>query len=494
MQKAIKFILFFIITSQAFLWAEYPERAITVIVHSKPGGAIDITARTMAKVARKYTKVPVVVENKYGGSGAIAMRTMLNRKADGYTILGFPATFLSALQINNNNISLDDFHFLACMIVAPEVIITNRKSKVVTLEQIIEDAKKKKGRQIWVGPGVGSLDHLMAIKTWEKLGIEATWIPYNGGGQAMAALLGEHGIVYVGNPEDTRGKPDLFIAASATKAPLKAYPKTPTLKKYSLTDEVMWRGFAVKKGVDSKRIQYLENLLRKIHNDSEWKEFVQKNSAESVFLDNKAFTARAKKESVEVVKYLRKAGILVDISKENQKNTWIWIAGIFTFIAACLFSSFRFFQKKMRGDAIIVAIIMATSLLFFCLSFQFQIFNKAEDVNAATVPRLWALVLITLCLTFIIMALREKLAFTPPDGSMWRALRFCFLLISYVVLLHFLGFFASSFLLLISGMYMMGYRKHPWIFATTIICLILMYIGFICILQVPLPKSPWFNL
>ncbi len=45
----------------------------------------------------------------------------------------------------------------------------------------------------------------MAIKTWDKVGITATWVPYDGGGAAIAALLGEHGVVYVGNPEDVQG-------------------------------------------------------------------------------------------------------------------------------------------------------------------------------------------------------------------------------------------------------------------------------------------------
>ena len=54
--------------------ADYPDRPIVIIVHAKPGGAIDLTARLVAKVARNYTDVPMVIENRYGGSGSVACR------------------------------------------------------------------------------------------------------------------------------------------------------------------------------------------------------------------------------------------------------------------------------------------------------------------------------------------------------------------------------------------------------------------------------------
>ena len=204
--------------------AEYPDRPISIIVHTKPGGAIDLTARVVAKVARNYTDVPMVIENRYGGSGAVAMRAVLGSEPDGYTILAAPATFVSTVQITQSDFGMDDFYFLACLTEAPEALITNRNSDVVTFEDIVADARAKGGRQIWVGPGVGSLDHLMAIKTWDKVGITATWVPYDGGGAAIAALLGEHGVVYVGNPEDTKGRPDLHIAAVSARERLDLFP------------------------------------------------------------------------------------------------------------------------------------------------------------------------------------------------------------------------------------------------------------------------------
>ena len=244
--------------------AEYPDKPIVIIVHAKPGGAIDLTARMVSKVARNYTKAPLVIENRYGGSGAVAMRAVLGKEPNGYHLLAFPATFISTVKVTRSKIDMDDYRFLACMVEAPEALITNRHADVVTIADIVRDAKAQKGEQIWVGPGVGSLDHLMAIKTWDKLGITATWLPYDGGGEAVAALLGRHGTVYVGNPEDVRGRPDLQIAAVSTTQRLSRYPDVPTLIESGcdLPNEIMWRGFAVHKDTPDEICTWLTNLLQ----------------------------------------------------------------------------------------------------------------------------------------------------------------------------------------------------------------------------------------
>jgi hypothetical protein len=133
-----------------------------IIVHAKLFGAIDLTARMVAKVARKFTETPLVIENRYGGSGAVAMRAVRGKKPDGYHLLAFPATFISTIKVARSKIDMADYRFLACMVEAPEALITNRNSDVVTIEDIVRDAKAKQGEQIWVGPGVGSLEGVAA--------------------------------------------------------------------------------------------------------------------------------------------------------------------------------------------------------------------------------------------------------------------------------------------------------------------------------------------
>ena len=384
------------------------------------------------------------------------------------------------------------FYFLACLIVAPEVIITNKQSQVVTLEQIIADARQKQGRQIWVGPGVGGLDHLMAVKTWEKLGISATWIPYNGGGEAIAALLGGHGVVYVGNPEDLRGRPDLVLAASATDKRLPEYPQVPTFidKGYHLSDEVMWRGFAVRKETPAAILRYLVELLRQVSRDKEWQSFVAANSAEAVFIENAAFSQRVKHESRQVRKYLSKAGILPEKDRQRRSRSWLVLTVVIAVVAGSLAAGLRLTRQKLSGELVIIAATVVLAIFFYYRTFSFPQLSKAEIVSTATVPRLWSLALLFLGLQGIYLAWRGKLkTCAKQPGSVGRAIATCGLLIAYVSLLEITGFLVTTGALLLSGIYVMGYRRHLIAVLVTALVLAFMYVAFIRILQVPLPTG-----
>jgi putative tricarboxylic transport membrane protein len=95
----------------------------------------------------------------------------------------------------------------------PECVITNGTQDLYEWQEIVENAVKHPGQQNWVGPAAGGLDHVTALKIWDAYGMDAKWIPFKSGGKALAALLGEQGVAYVGNPRDALGNADLHIAA-----------------------------------------------------------------------------------------------------------------------------------------------------------------------------------------------------------------------------------------------------------------------------------------
>lgn len=473
--------------------AEYPDKPIVIIVHAKPGGAIDLTARMISKVARNYTKTPLVIENRFGGSGAVAMRAILGKKPDGYHVLAFPATFISTVKVTRSKISMDDYRFLACMVEAPEALITNRHSDVVTLEDIVRDAKAKNGRQIWVGPGVGSLDHLMAVKTWEKLGINATWLPYDGGGEAVAALMGGHGTVYVGNPEDVRGRPDLKIAAVSSEERLLRFPDSPTLVEsgYDLPNEIMWRGFAVHKDTPGEICQWLTGLLHKVSTDPEWVDFVTFNSAENVFYEKDEFTALVQRDSEESVRYLKMANILAGEPDQQARNkqTAGWVSVPLVFLG--LFLVIRLGRKKITGQTSIATFALALALLFLFYAFSFPPPTNEQKVSAASIPIIWALVLAAFSLIQIIGGIRK-----PEENSRGRiklVLVIIVLMFLFVTLMPLAGFFLSMLILLIGGVYAMGYRKHITVGLLSVGMITFCWFIFIKTLGLPLPMGSFFG-
>lgn len=228
-----------------------------MIVYTKPGSLIEITSRKFTGAATKHTDATSVVENKTGADGIVAMQYVASTASDGYTIMAVTKSNVAKVISTETDVDLAGFNWLAMLMADLECIITNDQLPVYTWEQIVADAKS--GNQIWVGPALGGPDHVTAMKVWEKAGMKAKWVPFASGGKAIAALLGEQGVAYVGNPRDIVGKAENFkIAAVSSKKRLDEFPDGPTFAELGikgLDSEIMWRGFAVKKGTPANVVK-----------------------------------------------------------------------------------------------------------------------------------------------------------------------------------------------------------------------------------------------
>ncbi|MBW1998692.1 MAG: tripartite tricarboxylate transporter substrate binding protein [Deltaproteobacteria bacterium] len=294
--------------------AKFPAKPIKLIVYTKPGGAIDVFARKFEAIAKKYTDATFVVINKTGAGGVVAMKDVLASRADGYKLMAVTRSNIGKIVSTGGKIDIDKLTWLAMMVSDPEAIITNRNLPVRTWEDIVADAKAKKGKQLWVGPAAGGNDHIMAMKTWKAAGIKAKWVPYASGGKAMAALLGGHGVVYVGNPQDVIGRPDLMVAIISSEKRLGGrFADVPTFREkgiVGLDNEIMWRGFMVKKGTPEEAIGFYNDLLRKVNNDPEWRKYISRGGANPVFYGEDKFTQIVKKDLKEFAATLKDLGII----------------------------------------------------------------------------------------------------------------------------------------------------------------------------------------
>ena len=294
--------------------AEFPAKPVKLIVYTKPGGAIDVFARKFTTIAAKYTDATFVVINKSGAGGIVAIKHILAEKADGYQFAAVTRSNIGKIVSGGNKINVDDLNWMALLVSDPEAIITNRNQDVNTWEQIVADAKKQGGKQIWVGPAAGGNDHIMAMKTWKAAGIEAKWIPYASGGKAMAALLGGHGIAYVGNTQDVIGRPDLKVAVVASAKRLDGeFADAPTFSELGvqgLDEEIMWRGFMTKKGIPAEAQAFYDDLFTKVNADPEWQEYVQRGGATPLFMKEDEFVKTIKINQQEFAEALKQIGAI----------------------------------------------------------------------------------------------------------------------------------------------------------------------------------------
>ena len=296
-------------------YAAYPDKPIKVVNYVGPGGLMDVTSRKFVSIAKKFTDATFVVENKEGAGGLVAMQAVLEQPADGYTV--FAATTSVIPKVLTSKKSVDElvwgFEWVAMLMKDPEAIIAASGTPLNTWEAIAKDALEKKGSQIWTGPAAGGNDHLMAMKVWAKSGIEAKWIPYSTGPEAMMGLLSGQGVAYVGNPADIGGREGFTIVAIASPERSKVFPDAPTFTELGiegLEDEVMWRGFAMKKGSPEEAMVWWEDLLKKVAADPEWREFLEKDGIEVVDYGREKFTAQIKKDIEDAETYLKKYGMI----------------------------------------------------------------------------------------------------------------------------------------------------------------------------------------
>jgi len=274
--------------------AAFPERPINVIVYLKPGGAGDVFVRRFEKIAAKYVpNVQFVIINKPGAGGLTALTQIISGKPDGYNLAYVTKSNIAKFAEADAKIKIDDLDWLAMMVSDPESLIVNKNSSIRTLDQIVADAKAKNGAQIWLGPATGGNDHIMARKTWRALGMTAKWVPFESGDEAMVNLMGGHGVVYVGNPGDVAGKPDLEnVVIAAPKRLGGAWANIPTFKELGvkgLDEEIMWRGFAIKKGIPDEARKFYVDLIAKVSKDPQWIKYIEDEGADAIFYTDDKF-------------------------------------------------------------------------------------------------------------------------------------------------------------------------------------------------------------
>jgi tripartite-type tricarboxylate transporter receptor subunit TctC len=143
--------------------ADYPERAITVVVPFPPGGATDTTARLVTQKMGELTKQTIVVENRAGATGAIGATSVKQAKPDGYT---FMVASIGVYAINQSLFKdlkydpLKDFDLLSVHVRTPNVLVTSPNFPANSVAELIDYLKKNPGKVTFASSGAGSSDQL----------------------------------------------------------------------------------------------------------------------------------------------------------------------------------------------------------------------------------------------------------------------------------------------------------------------------------------------
>jgi tripartite-type tricarboxylate transporter receptor subunit TctC len=213
----------------------YPSRPVEILVGYAQGGGADLAARALAESSKKFLGQEIVVINKPGGGGRVAMGLVSKAKPDGYTL---GATTDSCLVIAPHMEKvpykpMEDFTFITQFTTMELVVAVKNDSPFKTFKEMMEFARANPNKLTISTVGVGTVNHVAfaALAAREKL--EISLVPYNAASQTVTSLLGGH--VMVGSCGSSGIAPYIhaksirLLAVFADKR-LNLYTDVPTLK------------------------------------------------------------------------------------------------------------------------------------------------------------------------------------------------------------------------------------------------------------------------
>jgi tripartite-type tricarboxylate transporter receptor subunit TctC len=174
--------------------AAYPNQAIKLMVPNPAGGLPDTVARIVGRHLQERLQQPVVVENRPGANGRVAVATLLNAPADGYTLLVTDGAIISINPVLYANLSYapNDILPIAMLARAPLFLAVHPKVPAATMSEFIAYARARPGQLNYGSSGVGSTHHLSMEAMNASLKLTMTHVPFKGTGESVPALLGGH--------------------------------------------------------------------------------------------------------------------------------------------------------------------------------------------------------------------------------------------------------------------------------------------------------------
>ena len=258
--------------------------ATTKIVMPLPaGGAIDAFVRKMAESMAKHSGGNVIVDNKAGASGLIAVQNALASPADGSTLLYLHSGILMAQAITGRIDILRDFKHIAKVSSTAHFLVVPASSPYKSVAELIKALKDNPGKLNFGSGGNGSPTHLMFEQMDEKTpgGLKATHIPFRGAVEGVVALMGGN-IDFIFAPpasvmEQMRaGK--VRALATTGKTRMAQLPNLPTMVESGITNyqEEPWGGFIVPAKTPDEQVARLATVIKAAMADPEVAGYVQR--------------------------------------------------------------------------------------------------------------------------------------------------------------------------------------------------------------------------
>jgi putative tricarboxylic transport membrane protein len=270
---------------------------VKMMIPANPGGGWDSTGRALGKaISDGKLADSVQFENKGGAAGVIGLAQFANSaKGDSNSLMVMGAVMLGGIIGSKPAVGLEKLTPIARLTSEYNVFVVPAASPLKTMKDVVEQMKKDPGSVKWGGGSKGSTEHIAASMLASRVGVDpkkVNYVPFRGGGEAVAAILG--GNVTVGGSGYSEFAE--HIAAGKMRAigvtSEKRLPgiNVPTMKESGF-DVVIgnWRGVYAGGGISAEQRAALTDLVTKATKTKSWTESLEKNAWTPAFLSGKAF-------------------------------------------------------------------------------------------------------------------------------------------------------------------------------------------------------------
>lgn len=277
MRRPLQLLSFILVSAFATSLSaqSWPTKPVRLVLGYAAGGAMDMSARSIAPILQQSLGQPFVVENRTGGAANIAAEAVARAEADGHTILFYADAYTIApsLFAKLTYDPVKDFAHVTQMISGAHILVGHPSVPASTLPELIAYAKANPGKLAYASPGNGTPQHLAAELFKNLAGnLDITHVPYRGGGQAIGDVVGgQIPLASLGLPPTAghikAGRLKAFAVTSKVRQ--KLLPDTPTFQEAGVAgfETVQWWGPAVPAATPAPVVQKIYDEFVKAMRD-----------------------------------------------------------------------------------------------------------------------------------------------------------------------------------------------------------------------------------
>ena len=275
--------------------AAFAQPALKMMIPANPGGGWDQTGRNLAAAMQSAKLVSgVQFDNKGGAAGTIGLAQFINSsKGDPNAVMIGGMVMVGGIILNKSPVKLEQVTPIARLTSEWEVIVVPASSPHRTLADLLKALKANPGKVSWGGGSAGGTDHILVGLMAKEVGVDPAkinYVPFKGGGEAVAAILGGHvtaGVSGIGEFAE-------HVKAGKMRALAQSGPQKidgiPSLKEQGVDVELgNWRGIFGAPGISRQQRDALVKLVKDATDTPAWKDTLAKLGWASEFLGGDAY-------------------------------------------------------------------------------------------------------------------------------------------------------------------------------------------------------------